>query len=128
LKARIPGESGGVFETVIWVRQSLILGWLIIPQEGGDLRDTGVFLLGAVVGLAISGGIYGVFSFVTAPYADAIVSGVTLMGFGLALGGYFLRWRGDRSRELYFLLGVGIGIVVVAFLSAGAGVSPFIPS
>lgn len=92
------------------------------------MKDNRVFLLGALAGLAVAGTVYGVFSFVFSPYADSAVSGVTLIGFGLALGGYFLRWRGDKSKELYFLLGVGVGIVVVAFLSAGAGVSPFIPS
>lgn len=92
------------------------------------MKDNLIFLTGTVAGLFVAGAVYGVFSFVVSPYADAVVSGVTLIGFGLALGGYLLRWRGDKSRELYFLLGVGIGIVVVAFLSAGAGVSPFIPS
>ncbi|MDE1858116.1 MAG: hypothetical protein KGI26_03500 [Thaumarchaeota archaeon] len=92
------------------------------------LRDNWVFMLGVLIGLAVSGTAYGVFSFATSPYADAFVSGVTLMGFGLALGGYFLRWRGDKSKELYFLMGAGIGIVIVAFLNAGAGVSPYIPS
>ncbi|HKT21092.1 MAG TPA: hypothetical protein VJR06_00515 [Nitrososphaerales archaeon] len=91
------------------------------------MKETGVFLLGTAVGVVVSAVVYGVFSFVVAPYSDAVVSGVTLIGFGLAIGGYFLRWRGDRSRELYFLMGAGIGILVVAFLSAGAGVSPFIP-
>lgn len=78
--------------------------------------------------MAVAGVVYGFFSLVFFPFADSVVSGVTLVGFGLALGGYFLRWRGERSREVYFLMGVGIGIAVVAFLSAGAGVNPFIPS
>ena len=92
------------------------------------MKDTAVFLLGVIVGLALAGAVYGVFYSIASLYADAIVSGVTLVGIGLAIGGYVLRWRGDRSRELYLLMGVGIGIVVVAFLGAGTGVSPYIPS
>ena len=92
------------------------------------MKDTTIFLIGTVAGAALAAVAYAMNSVSVSPYAVAAVSGVTLIGFGLALGGYILRWRGDKSKELYFMMGVGIGIVVVAFLSAGAGVSPYIPS
>lgn len=90
------------------------------------MKDTAIFLSGSAVGLAVASTIYGVFYFVSSPYADAMVSGVTLIGIGLALGGYVMRWRGDRSREVYFMLGIGVGIVVVSFIGAGTGVDPYI--
>jgi hypothetical protein len=91
------------------------------------LKDNQVFLLGATIGLAVAAVVYGVFFFiVNSPYSNPIISGVTLMGIAFALGGYVIRWRGDRSREVYFMLGVGIGIVVVGFIGAGAGVEPYI--
>ena len=91
------------------------------------MNDNELFLAGAVIGLAIASVIYGVFFFIiNAPYSDPFISGITLIGIGLALGGYILRWRGDRSREVYFLMGVGVGIVVVGFVGAGAGVDPYI--
>ena len=91
------------------------------------MKDTMIFLTGAAVGLAVASFVYGVFFFfVNSPLSDPIISGVTLIGIGLALGGYTLRWRGDRSKEVYFLMGVGVGIVVVGFIGAGAGVDPYI--
>jgi hypothetical protein len=92
------------------------------------LKDTTVFLTGAAIGLAIASAVYGVFFFVlmNSPLSDPVISGVTLVGIGLALGGYILRWRGDRSKEVFFLMGVGVGIVVVGFIGAGAGVDPYI--
>lgn len=92
------------------------------------MKDTSVFLLGGVIGFCVAAVAYGVFYFVASPYSGAVKSGVTLIGICLALGGYVMRWRGDRSRGLYFLLGVGAGIVIVGFIGAGAGVSPYIPS
>lgn len=91
------------------------------------MKDTELFLTGAVIGLTAASVIYGVFFFfINAPYSDPIISGITLIGLGLSLGGYILRWRGDRSREVYFLMGIGVGIVVVGFIGAGAGVDPYI--
>jgi hypothetical protein len=91
------------------------------------MKDTKVFLLGAAIGLAVASVVYGVFFFfVNSPYSDAIISGVTLIGIGMALGGYIMRWRGDRSKEVYFVMGVGVGIVVIGFIGAGAGVEPYI--
>jgi hypothetical protein len=99
---------------------------LLLTDQG--LKEYMVFLLGAGAGIVIAGIVYAAFATVVSPFADALVSGVTLMGFGLAIGGYLMRWRGDKSRELYFLMGVGIGILVVAFLTAGASVSPYFPN
>ena len=91
------------------------------------MKDNELFLSGAAIGLAVASVVYGVFFFIiNAPYSDPIISGITLIGIALALGGYIIRWRGDRSREVYFLMGVGIGIVVVGFIGAGSGVDPYI--
>lgn len=73
------------------------------------MKDTTVFLVGAAAGLAVTGVAYGVFSFVVYLYADAIVSGVTLIGVGLALGCYFLRWRGALRRSLASSSGSELG-------------------
>lgn len=90
------------------------------------MKDTTLFLIGAALGLGIASVVYGVFFFINTPYSDPVISGVTLVGIGLAVGGYIMRWRGDSSREVYFLMGVGVGVVVVGFIGAGAGVDPYI--
>jgi hypothetical protein len=92
-----------------------------IPAVNG----TRSFLLGTVLGLGVSGVVYYLFGFVVDSAASyAIISGVTLLGFGLAIGGYLVYWRGDRSFTTYFLTGLGIGILIVAFIGAGNGTNP----
>jgi ABC-type uncharacterized transport system permease subunit len=91
-----------------------------------NARNT--FLLGTVVGMGVSGAVYSLFSFFVAyAFSNQVVSGVTLIGFGTSIGGYLAHWRGDRSLTTYFLLGLGIGIILVGFVGAGAGTSPLIP-
>ena len=87
------------------------------------------FILGAVAGLITASLVYFAFLFVIpSALSDAIVSGVTLIGIGSAIGGFYVQWRGDHSTTSYLVLGFGAGIVIVAFLGAGAGVSPYIGS
>lgn len=87
------------------------------------------FLMGVVIGLVVASLVYSVFLFaIPSALSDAIVSGTTLVGIGCALGGYFVQWRGDRSASTYLILGFGIGVVVIGFVGAGAGVSPYIGS
>lgn len=93
------------------------------------LSHASAFLVGASFGLFISGVVYYVFSFlVTSPISDVVVSGTTLLGIGFSAGGYFFHWRGDNSMATFFVTGAGVGIILVAFLGAGAGLSPFINS
>jgi hypothetical protein len=82
------------------------------------------FILGAVLGLGVSGTVYYTFTYVISEYSDVFISGVTLLGFGLAIGGYLANWRGDRSMANYFIMGLGVGILVVGFLGAGSATSP----
>lgn len=91
--------------------------------------NTRAFLVGASLGLLLSAVVYYVFSFVvTSPISDIVVSGTTLLGIGFSAGGYFFHWRGDNSMATFFVTGFGAGIILVAFLGAGAGLSPFINS
>ena len=88
-----------------------------------------LFLYGTAVGLAVAASVYYIFSFVVlSGISDAAVSGITLLGIGFAAGGYLVRWRGDTSGTTYFVIGVGIGIIIVSCVGAGAGVSPYIGS
>lgn len=87
------------------------------------------FLVGATAGVAVAAVFYLVFSLVDiSVLSDEIVSGITLLGVGFAIGGYLAQWKGHRSPMTYFVFGLGIGIVLVAFIGAGAGVSPYIGS
>lgn len=83
------------------------------------------FLIGSVAGLVLAGAIYYVFTFVVFyAYGNLMLSGITLFGFGSAIGGYYTVWKGDKSPLTYFILGFGAGVVVVAFIGAGSGLSP----
>jgi VIT1/CCC1 family predicted Fe2+/Mn2+ transporter len=94
-------------------------------SEPDDLRTKSSFLWGAVLGFVVAAAVYYVFYFVVpSPVSNLLVSGVTLVGIGLAIGGYYTQWKGDRSPSTYFLLGFGAGIIVVAFVGVGSGVSP----
>ncbi|MDE1852964.1 MAG: hypothetical protein KGI38_04350 [Thaumarchaeota archaeon] len=84
-------------------------------------------LLGAAIGLVLAATVYYLFTFIL-PYGYGVVSGITLVGLGLSVGGYVVIWRGERSLITYFLTGLGIGIIIVAFVGAGSGVSPYIGS
>jgi hypothetical protein len=80
------------------------------------------FVLGVLLGIAISGAFYFLFSFIVLyAFSDLVLSGVTLLGIGFAGGGYFAHWKGDRSFTTYFVLGLGVGIVLVSFIGAGYG-------
>lgn len=91
------------------------------------MKPVTTLLLGATVGLVLAALVYYVFTYVL-PYGYGLVSGVTLVGLGLSAGGYVIIWRGERSLITYFLTGLGIGIIIVAFVGAGSGVSPYIGS
>lgn len=83
------------------------------------------FLVGSAIGLAISSVIYYYFTFaVRYAFANLVISGITLIGLGAAIGGYYTVWKGDHSPSTYFILGFGAGVVVVAFIGAGSGLSP----
>lgn len=88
-------------------------------------RSRNSFTIGSVMGAAVASVIYYVFTFgIRYQFANLALSGVTLFGFGAAIGGYYTIWKGDRSPSTYFILGIGAGIVVVAFIGAGSGLSP----
>ena len=91
------------------------------------MRGITSFLLGSAIGLAAASAIYYVFTFaVSFAYSNLVISGITLPGIGLAVGGYYMHWKGDNSPGSYFILGLGVGIVIVAFIGAGNGTSPAI--
>jgi hypothetical protein len=92
--------------------------------RGISLNAWNTFILGALVGIGVSGTVYFLFTYVISEFSDLFISGVTLLGFGFAIGGYVANWKGDRSLTNYFILGLGIGILVVGFLGAGNATSP----
>lgn len=91
------------------------------------LNSQARFVLGSVGGLVIAGVLVGLFStvFAESPFADAVISGLTLLGMGLAIGGYLAHHRGYHSPTFDFVFGFGIGLVIVAFFGAGSGTLTF---
>jgi hypothetical protein len=87
-----------------------------------SVNGKNTFLFGTGAGIAIAAVIYFVFNFVLLyTVSEIVLSGLTFLGIGLAAGGYFSHWKGDRSFTTFFVLGLGIGIVLVSFIGAGYG-------
>jgi hypothetical protein len=80
------------------------------------------FLLGTGIGIGVAAVIFFLFVYILLyPFSNLVLSGVTFLGIGLAAGGYFSHWKGDRSFTTFFILGLGIGITLVSFIGAGYG-------
>jgi len=80
-------------------------------------------VFGAVSGLALAGIALIIFSGTTIPplLSDGIFSGLTFAGIGLAVYGYYVNTKSRSTTLTDFLLGFGIGLILVAFLGAGNG-------
>ena len=52
---------------------------------------------------------------------DTVLSSMTYFGFGVTLFGWFYKRNGEKNFTADFLLGLGIGLLVVWFVGAGNG-------
>ena len=81
------------------------------------------FIIGTILGFAVSGSALFVFSTILAGslISDAVLSGFTFLGIGLSVLGYLEHRKGSTSLLSDLVFGFGMGIVVVSFIGAGYG-------
>ncbi|MHB8567687.1 MAG: hypothetical protein ACYC7D_01170 [Nitrososphaerales archaeon] len=81
------------------------------------------FVIGAAIGLIIAGFALAVFATIysQSPVATTILSGMTFLGIGLAVGGYLLDREGYTSSWFDFIFGFGVGVMLVSFFGTMSG-------
>lgn len=88
------------------------------------------FILGLITGVTIGAILILIFSGINVSQSDqlslasVVLSGMTYSGFALVLFGYLYKRGGAKNFMADFLLGVGIGIILVWFVGAGNGSIP----
>ncbi len=78
------------------------------------------FVISSILVLATSG------NAVSATAGNAILSVMTYSGFALVIFGYFYRRNRHRILIADFLLGLGIGIILIYYAEAGLDIIPTI--
>jgi hypothetical protein len=80
------------------------------------------FILSLGVGAAIGASLLATFSTFSPSWLGSIVlSGMTYSGFAFILFGFFYKKNGVQNFTGDFLLGLGVGLIVVWFIGAGNG-------
>ena len=81
------------------------------------------FVFGLVLGFIVGAILVLVFSGISSPawIGSVVLSSMTFSGFALILFGYFYKRKGVKTFSSDFLLGFGIGLILVWFVGAGNG-------
>lgn len=81
------------------------------------------FVIGAAIGLILAGILLALFATIysTSSIADTVLSGMTFLGIGLSVIGYFAQRRKIISPAMDFIFGFGIGVVIVSFFGTVSG-------
>lgn len=65
-------------------------------------------------------------SIMAAQAANTVLSAMTYSGFALVIFGYFYKRKGQKNFTADFLLGLGLGLILIYYVEAGMDIIPTI--